>query len=105
VHTISRTAIGEDRIGGVRVPPGALISISPYVTHRNPNLWPEPDRFDLDRFGPAAAAQHHRFAYLPFGGGPRICIGNTFALAEAQVVVAAIAQRCLRAGLHGTKAS
>src|SRR5262249_45794848 len=72
VHTISRTAIGEDRIGGVRVPPGALISISPYVTHRSPNLWPEPDRFDPERFRPAAAAQRHRFAYLPFGGGPRI---------------------------------
>ena len=93
VHTISRTAIGEDRIGGVRVPPGALISISPYVTHRSPNLWPEPDRFDPERFRPAAAAQRHRFAYLPFGGGPRICIGNSFALAEAQVIVAAIAQR------------
>jgi cytochrome P450 len=93
VHTTARTAIGEDRIGGVRVPPGALISISPYVTHRNPNLWPEPDRFDPERFRPAAAAQRHRFAYLPFGGGPRICIGNSFALAEGQVVVAAIAQR------------
>ena len=93
VHTISRTAIGEDRIGGVRVPPGALINISPYVTHRNPNLWPEPERFDPERFCPAAAAQRHRFAYLPFGGGPRICIGNSFALAEAQVIVAGIAQR------------
>ena len=48
---------------------------------------------DPERFRPAAAAQRHRFAYLPFGGGPRICIGNSFALAESQVVVAAIAQR------------
>jgi len=92
-HTISRTAIGEDRIGGVRVPPGALMTISSYVTHRNPNLWPEPERFDPERFAPEAVARRHRFAYLPFGGGPRICIGNNFAVAEAQVIVAAIAQR------------
>jgi cytochrome P450 len=93
VHTIARTAIGEDRIGGVRVPPGAMIAISPYVTHRNPNLWPEPPSFDPERFRPAAIAQRHRFAYLPFGGGPRICIGNSFALVEAMVIIAAIAQR------------
>jgi cytochrome P450 len=92
-HAIARTAIGEDRIGGVRIPPGASISISMYVTHRNPNLWPEPERFDPERFSPEAAARRHRFAYLPFGGGPRVCIGNAFALAEAQVIVAMVAQR------------
>jgi len=77
----------------VRIPPKASISISMYVTHRNPNLWPDPERFDPERFAPAAVAQRHRFAYLPFGGGPRICIGNGFAIAEAQVIIAAIAQR------------
>ena len=92
-HAIARTAIGEDHIGGARIPPGASMSISMYVTHRNPNLWPEPERFDPERFTPEAVARRHRFAYLPFGGGPRICIGNTFALAEAQVIVATIAQR------------
>ena len=92
-HTIARMAIGEDRIGGVRIPPGASITISIYVTHRNPNLWPEPERFDPERFAPAVGARRHRFAYLPFGGGPRICIGSSFALAEAQVIIAAIAQR------------
>ena len=74
-------------------PPGATISIWPYVTHRNPKLWPEPERFDPERFSPEAVAQRHRFAYLPFGGGPRICIGNSFAIAEAQVIIATIAQR------------
>jgi cytochrome P450 len=63
------------------------------VTHRNPNLWPDPERFDPERFAPAAVAGRHRFAYLPFGGGPRICIGNGFAMAEAQVALATIAQR------------
>jgi cytochrome P450 len=92
-HTISRTAIGEDCIGGVRVPPGAAITISAYVTHRNPNLWRDPERFDPERFAPGAVAQRHRFAYLPFGGGPRICIGNGLAIAEAKAIVATIAQR------------
>jgi cytochrome P450 len=92
-HTIARTALGEDRIGGVRVPAGAIMTINIYVTHRNPNLWPEPERFAPARFAPAAVARRHRFAYLPFGGGPRICIGNNFAIAEAQVIIAAIAQR------------
>ena len=76
----------------MRVPAGAFISISIYVTHRNPNLWPQPERFDPERFAPAEVARRHRFAYLPFGGGPRICIGSSFALAEAQVVAATIAQ-------------
>jgi cytochrome P450 len=92
-HTITRTALGEDRIGGVHVPAGASITISIYVTHRSPNIWPEPERFDPERFAPEAVAGRHRFAYLPFGGGPRICIGSGFAMAEAQVIVAAIAQR------------
>ena len=93
VHGVSRTAIGEDRLGGVRIPPGAVLLISLYVTHRNPTLWPDPDRFDPERFTPEAVAARHRFSYLPFGGGPRICIGNGFALAEAQVILATIAQR------------
>ena len=92
-HSIGRNAVGEDELGGMRVRPGAHITISIFVTHRNPNLWPEPERFDPERFAPAAVAGRHRFAYLPFGGGPRICIGNSFAMAEAQVALAAIAQR------------
>lgn len=100
-HAIARRAIAEDRIGGVRIPPGAMIRISMYMTHRNPNIWPQPERFDPERFAPAAVAQRHRFAYLPFGGGPRICIGSGFAMAEAQVILAAVAQRyrlCLARG-------
>ena len=92
-HTIARTAIREDHIGGVRVPPGAVITIIIYALHRNPNLWCDPERFDPERFAPEAAAARHRFAYLPFGGGPRICIGNSFAMAEALVILATVAQR------------
>jgi cytochrome P450 len=97
-YKILRTAVGEDRIGGVRVPPGAIIDINIYITHRNPNLWPVPESFEPERFTPAAVARRHRFAYLPFGGGPRICIGNGFAIAEAQIILAAIAQ-CYRVHL------
>jgi cytochrome P450 len=92
-HSIGRSAIGEDELGGMRVRPGAHITISIFVVHRNPNLWPDPERFDPERFAPANVGQRHRFAYLPFGGGPRICIGNSFAMAEAQVALATIAQR------------
>jgi cytochrome P450 len=92
-HSIGRNAVGHDELGGLPVRPGAHITISIFVTHRNPNLWPDPERFDPERFAPAAVAGRHRFAYLPFGGGPRICIGNGFAMAEAQVALATIAQR------------
>ena len=92
-HSIGRTAIGEDHIGGLRVPPGANLTVSIYMTHRNPNLWPDPARFDPMRFTPEAVAARHRFAYLPFGGGPRICIGNSLAIAEAKAILATIAQR------------
>ena len=91
-HTISRRAVAEDVIGGVRVPANSLVSISTYVTHRNPGLWPEPERFDPERFDPERSAGRHRFAYIPFGGGPRICIGMPFAIAEAQIILATLAR-------------
>ena len=92
-YQLTRTAIGADVIGGVEIPRNAVITIYPYVTHRNPALWPDAERFDPERFAPENAAGRHRFAYLPFGGGPRICIGQTFAIAEAVVIIASIAQR------------
>jgi cytochrome P450 len=91
-HNISRVAVKEDWIGGVRIPAGSLITISTYLTHRNPVLWPAPERFDPERFSAQQAAGRHRFSYLPFGGGPRICIGMGFALAEGQIILAVIAQ-------------
>jgi cytochrome P450 len=93
VYQIGRTALGPDVIGGVTVPKGAIVTIHTYVTHRNPTLWPDPERFDPERFAPDHSAGRHRFAYLPFGGGPRICIGQGFAMAEAVVVIASVAQR------------
>jgi cytochrome P450 len=89
----SRRALSDDEIGGYRVPRGALVFVIPFVIHRRPKLWPDPDRFDPDRFAPEHVAVRPRFAYLPFSGGPRGCIGNQFAMVEASLIVAAIAQR------------
>ncbi len=90
---ISRNAISEDEIGGYRVRPGTNIIICSFVTHRHPAFWAEPERFDPERFSPARSEGRPNFAYLPFGGGPRVCIGNVFAMSEAQLVVATVAQR------------
>ena len=89
----SRQALADDEIGGYRVAKGSIVFLIPYVLHRRPKLWPDPERFDPDRFTPEAEAARPKFAYLPFGGGPRGCIGNNFALIEAQLIVAAVAQR------------
>jgi cytochrome P450 len=88
-----RRAIDDDQIGGFTVPAGTLILIAPYTVHRNPDFWPDPERFDPMRFTPEMEADRPRFAYIPFGGGPRLCIGNIFALTEAQLILAMVAQR------------
>jgi cytochrome P450 len=93
VWGIGRQAVAADTIAGYRVPAGAVISLTPWVTHRHPGLWDEPDRFDPDRFTPERVRARPRFAYFPFSGGPRLCIGEAFALVEAQLVVAMVMQR------------
>ena len=89
----SRLALGDDEIGGYRVPKGSIVFLIPFVIHRQPKLWPDPGRFDPDRFASDRESARPRFSYIPFGGGPRGCIGNQFAMLEAQLIVAAIAQR------------
>ena len=91
---ISRCAIEEDVIGGFRIPAGTIVLLSPYVTHRHPQFWPNPETFDPDRFEPARLGELAPFTHFPFGGGPRQCIGNSFAMMELVLVVATIAQRC-----------
>lgn len=90
---ISRRAIDDDEIGGYRVPRKTNIIICSFVTHRHPAFWQEPERFEPERFSSARSAGRPNFAYLPFGGGPRICIGNGFAITEVQLIVATVAQR------------
>ena len=89
----SRQALADDELGGYRLPRGWLAFVIPYVLHRLPQYWPDPERFDPERFTPQRVAERPKFLYIPFGGGPRQCIGNHFALLEAHLVLATLAQR------------
>src|SRR5262249_46094843 len=90
---ISRKALADDEIDGFRLPRGWLVLIIPYVLHRLPAFWQDPDTFAPERFSPERSADRPKFVYLPFGAGPRQCIGNQFALIESQLVVATLAQQ------------
>jgi cytochrome P450 len=89
----SRQAMADDQLGGFRLPRGWLALVIPYVLHRLPAFWQDPEAFDPERFLPQRSADRPKFVYLPFGAGPRQCIGNHFALIEAQLIVATLAQR------------
>jgi len=91
VWVTNRNALQDDEICGYRIQAGEVAGIAPYVTHRLPEYWPDPERFDPLRFTPEMITSRPRFAYLPFGGGPRQCIGNNFALVEAQLIFAKLA--------------
>jgi FkbM family methyltransferase len=88
-YVFSRRALADDQLGPYRMPAGAHIVISPYALHRRPDYWPEADAFWPERFAPGARTDRPKLAYLPFGGGPRICIGNSFAMMEHAIVLAA----------------
>jgi cytochrome P450 len=87
-----RMAIEDSEIGGYRVPAGCGVAMSQYVVHRDPRFFDAPDEFRPERWENDLAKRLPRFAYFPFGGGPRICIGNSFALMEASLTLATIAQ-------------
>lgn len=88
-----RQAIDEDLIDGYLLPKNAIVSLSQWVTHRHAELWDKPDVFDPERFTPDKIKARPKFAYFPFGGGSRVCIGQNFALMEAQLAIATIGQR------------
>ncbi len=92
-HTTGRQPLAADEILGHRIPAGAEVLIMPWLIHRKPQLWEDPERFDPERFSPERSAERPRFAYIPFGAGPRICIGAAFAMTEAILILATIAQR------------
>ena len=98
VPFLSRQAVKEDRLGRIKVPRGSLVMVAPYVLHRHRTLWADPDAFVPERFLEPARAAIPRFAYLPFGAGPRVCIGQSFSLQEA-VIVLAHAVRAVRLAL------
>jgi cytochrome P450 len=104
--TIERNALADDEVAGVRVPARSLVAIPPYLVHRHPDFWPDPAGFDPRRFlrheegpdtadgnGHAAPQARHRYAYIPFGGGRRACVGASFAELETVLVLATIARR------------
>jgi enediyne biosynthesis protein E7 len=93
VWVLSRTAVGDDIIGQYRISAGSEILIFPYVTHRHPGWWRDPQKFWPDRFLPQNSTGRPRGAYLPFGAGPRTCIGLNFAMSEILVVLALLLQR------------
>ncbi|NEU11709.1 cytochrome P450 [Methylobacterium sp. BTF04] len=90
VPFMSRTAIADDRIGRIKIPRGSLVMVAPYVLHRHSTLWDDPAAFVPDRFLGENRAAIPRFSYLPFGAGPRVCIGQSFSLQEAVTVLAHI---------------
>jgi cytochrome P450 len=92
-HTLGRQPIAADEVSGHRIPAGSTVLIVPWMLHRKPSLWERPDRFEPERFSPERAAARPRFTYLPFGAGPRICIGAAFAMEEGILILATIAQR------------
>jgi cytochrome P450 len=95
-----REALEDDVVCGYRIPKGTIVGIPAFVTHRLPRLWKDPETFDPSRFV-KGAPERHKYAYVPFGGGPRVCIGNAFAMMEMQIVLAAIAQRFTVAPVAG----
>jgi cytochrome P450 len=88
-HTMAREPIAADKVLGQRIPAGAIVLIAPWLLHRKASLWSEPHRFDPERF----ATEPARYTYIPFGAGQRICIGAAFAMTEAILLLATIAQR------------
>lgn len=93
VWLIGRMTLGPDEIGRYPIPPGLTVNFSQYVTQRHPKLWDDPDAFVPERFSPEASAGRPKYAYFPFGGGGHQCIGNNFAMIEAQLTIATVAGR------------
>jgi cytochrome P450 len=93
IWMMSRAAVETDEIGGYRVPANSEILLLPYITHRSPKYWENPEEFNPEHFMPEKVTARPRFAYFPFGGGARQCIGNNFALMEAQLIIATVAQK------------
>lgn len=90
---IGRRATQEVRIGDIAIPEGSIVVVSPWLLHHDARWWPEPEAFRPERWTPEAGAERPRFAYVPFGGGPRLCVGEPFARMEGVLLLATIAQR------------
>lgn len=98
VWGLTRRSLAPDVVGGYRIPAGVDVMISPYTLHRHPGFWPDPNRFDPQRFDPAVVDLEHRYSYIPFGAGPRVCVGSHLGMMEATFVAAMVARK-FRLGL------
>ncbi|MGB3640007.1 MAG: cytochrome P450 [Rivularia sp. (in: cyanobacteria)] len=90
---IPRTPKQDDEINGYLIPKNSIITVGAFMIHRHPEFWENPDEFNPDNFLPEKVNQIPKFAYFPFGGGKRICIGQNFALMEATIIIALISRR------------
>jgi cytochrome P450 len=90
---ITRTALRAFRLGDYLIPDGTVMYVPIYAVHHQASIWKDPERFDPERFAPEAIKARHRYAYMPFGAGPRVCIGNAFAIMEGVVVLAVLLQK------------
>jgi cytochrome P450 len=93
IWVLMRSPQEDDQVGDYDLPAGSTVVLCPYVTHRHPGFWENPEGFDPERFTPERSANRHRMAYFPFAAGPRKCVGESFAMMELQLVVAMVAQR------------
>ena len=93
-HGMARSTLGDEVLDGYRIPAGSWVEVSAWGVHRSPAVWPDPDRFDPRRFDlpPGQFPGGHRYAWFPFGSGPRACIGMQIATLEVQILLATILQ-------------
>ncbi|WP_433259925.1 cytochrome P450 [Actinosynnema sp. CS-041913] len=92
VWILTREAQQDDEVGGYHVPAGSDVLVCPYTLHRHPGFWDQPERFDPDRFLPDRVAGRPRYAYIPFGAGPRFCVGSSLGMMEAVFVIALLSR-------------
>jgi cytochrome P450 len=93
IWAVGRRALADVQIGGYTLPAGALVLIPQYVVHHDARWWPDPERFDPERWQPEVADTRPKFSFFPFGGGTRICLGEQFAWMETTLVLAVLASR------------
>lgn len=86
-YLLGRLTPNGDEVTGCRLPPGTTVLLTPWATHRHPRFWDNPNRFDPSRFAAEASLARHRYAWFPFGPGPRACIGLQFAMTEAAIAL------------------
>jgi cytochrome P450 len=98
---LARIAAGDCEIGGRKVAAGTHVAVPIYAVHRHRLLWEEPDAFDPARFAPGREAARSRFAYLPFGAGPRVCVGASFSMMEMKAVLATLMRSIRVSGAGG----